>query len=121
MSPAGDFIVSGSWDGSARLWGVGKWECQALLEGHEGSVWTVLAYDPKTIITGVTSTIPDADLSLSRLADCMFDRVCGHANKNLRFEREVLARNTGEQGARTGFMSSPSWSLVRGRIRFSWQ
>ena len=23
-----------------------------MLEGHEGSVWTVLAYDRKTIITG---------------------------------------------------------------------
>lgn len=54
VSPEGDFIVSGSWDGTARLWGVGKWECEALLEGHEGSVWTVLAYDRKTIITGVT-------------------------------------------------------------------
>lgn len=52
VSPAGDYVVSGSWDGSARLWGVGKWECEALLEGHEGSVWTVLAWDRKTIITG---------------------------------------------------------------------
>lgn len=45
-------MVSGSWDGSARLWRIGKWECEALLEGHEGSVWSVLAYDSKTIITG---------------------------------------------------------------------
>lgn len=48
----GDFIVSGSWDGSARVWRVGKWSCEALLEGHGGSVWAVLAYDRKTIITG---------------------------------------------------------------------
>lgn len=48
----GEFIVSGSWDGSARVWRVGKWGCEALLEGHEGSVWAVLAYDRKTIITG---------------------------------------------------------------------
>lgn len=48
----GKFIVSGSWDGSARVWIVGKWNCEALLEGHEGSVWAVLAYDRKTIITG---------------------------------------------------------------------
>ena len=54
VSPAGDFVVSGSWDGSARIWGVGKWECEAVLEGHEGSVWTVLAWDRKTIITGET-------------------------------------------------------------------
>lgn len=51
-SPDGDFVVSGSWDGSARVWKVGKWECEALLEGHDGSVWTVLAYDRKFIITG---------------------------------------------------------------------
>lgn len=52
VSHDGDFVVSGSWDGSARVWKVGKWECEALLEGHEGSVWAVLAYDRKTIITG---------------------------------------------------------------------
>jgi len=107
VSPAGDFIVSGSWDGSARLWGFGKWECRALLEGHEGSVWTVLAYDPKTIITGVNSTVPGAGLGISRLADCMLHRVCGHANKDLRFEREILTGHTGQQGARPGFMSRP--------------
>ncbi|CAF9914927.1 MAG: hypothetical protein ALECFALPRED_009854 [Alectoria fallacina] len=49
---SGGFVVSGSWDGSARLWRIGKWECEALLEGHEGSVWCVLAYDSNTIITG---------------------------------------------------------------------
>lgn len=48
----GRFVVSGSWDGTARVWRVGKWRCEALLEGHEGSVWAVLAYDRKTIITG---------------------------------------------------------------------
>ena len=52
LSHDGEFIVSGSWDGSARVWRVGKWNCEALLEGHEGSVWAVLAYDRKTIITG---------------------------------------------------------------------
>lgn len=49
-------MVSGSWDGSARLWRIGKWECEALLHGHEGSVWSVLAYDSKTIITGESET-----------------------------------------------------------------
>lgn len=47
-----DFLVSGSWDGTARVWGIGKWECETLLEGHGGSVWAVLAYDSKLIITG---------------------------------------------------------------------
>ena len=53
----GGFLVSGSWDGSARLWRIGKWECEALLEGHGGSVWSVLAYDSKTIITGRSEMI----------------------------------------------------------------
>ncbi|KAL9105650.1 MAG: hypothetical protein Q9187_008673, partial [Circinaria calcarea] len=51
VSQKGDWIVSGSWDGSARVWGVGKWDCTAVLEGHQGSVWDVLAYDQDTIIT----------------------------------------------------------------------
>ena len=52
VSPKGDFIVSGSWDGTARLWRVGKWEHSVILEGHEGSVWAVLAYDFDMIVTG---------------------------------------------------------------------
>ena len=52
VCPEGDYVVSGSWDSTARVWRIGKWECEALLEGHEGSVWAVLGYDKKTIITG---------------------------------------------------------------------
>ena len=52
VDPAGKYIVSGSWDQEARIWPVGKWECDAVLKGHSGSVWAVLAYDPGTIITG---------------------------------------------------------------------
>ena len=53
VSPDGTWIVSGSWDGSARVWSVGKWQCDAVLEGHQASVWCVLAYDKDTIITGL--------------------------------------------------------------------
>lgn len=67
-----DFVVSGSWDGSARVWRIGKWDCEALLEGHEGSVWTVLAYDPNIIITG----IDPVRLMLRRLLT-LLHRVCG--------------------------------------------
>ncbi|CEJ60260.1 Putative Complex: Ufd3p is an in vivo ligand of Cdc48p [Penicillium brasilianum] len=52
VSPDGAWVVSGSWDSTARLWRVGKWENEVVLEGHEGSVWAVLAYDNNTIITG---------------------------------------------------------------------
>lgn len=51
VDPAGKYIVSGSWDCEARIWPVGKWECQTVLKGHEASVWGVLAYDSETIIT----------------------------------------------------------------------
>jgi phospholipase A-2-activating protein len=36
VDPSGKFIVSGSWDAEARIWPVGKWECEAVLKGHEG-------------------------------------------------------------------------------------
>ncbi|KAG9231992.1 WD40-repeat-containing domain protein [Amylocarpus encephaloides] len=52
VDPAGKFIVSGSWDSEARIWPVGKWECETVLRGHQGSVWAVLALDSETILTG---------------------------------------------------------------------
>lgn len=52
VSPKGDWIVSGSWDTSARVWQVGRWESEVELQGHTASVWAVLAFDEDTIITG---------------------------------------------------------------------
>ncbi|KAK7536743.1 polyubiquitin binding protein-like protein [Phyllosticta citribraziliensis] len=52
VSQDGRTIVSGSWDQEARVWTLGNWESSAVLRGHEGSVWAVLAYDTKIIITG---------------------------------------------------------------------
>jgi phospholipase A-2-activating protein len=52
VSPEGGWIVSGSWDASARLWRLGIWEPDVVFEGHQGSVWAVLAYDKETVITG---------------------------------------------------------------------
>jgi phospholipase A-2-activating protein len=52
IDTAGKFIVSGGWDGKARTWLAEKWECDVVFEGHEGSVWAVLAFDRETIITG---------------------------------------------------------------------
>ncbi len=51
----GNYVVSGSWDNTGRVWKIGTWECQGMLEGHGGSVWAVLGYDEKLIITGIYS------------------------------------------------------------------
>ncbi|PGH13528.1 hypothetical protein AJ80_06278 [Polytolypa hystricis UAMH7299] len=57
VCPEGGWVVSGSWDSSAKIWRVGKWECEVTLEGHKGSVWAVLAYDNDTIVTGCADQI----------------------------------------------------------------
>lgn len=46
------YVVSGSWDSSAKVWDVNKGESTATLEGHEGSVWAVLGFDRERIVTG---------------------------------------------------------------------
>ncbi|EOD46836.1 putative polyubiquitin binding protein (doa1 ufd3) protein [Neofusicoccum parvum UCRNP2] len=52
VSEDGRTIVSGSWDTEARIWQVGNWEASTVLRGHTASVWAVLAYDRKIVITG---------------------------------------------------------------------
>ena len=51
------FLVSGSWDSTARIWNLDTWACDTVLEEHGGSVWAVLAYDGKTVITGSADQI----------------------------------------------------------------
>ena len=74
VSSTGQWIVSGSWDGSARVWRIGKWECESVLEGHEGSVWGVLAYDEETIITSMCSVKMSKRLKRSVAYD--WDSMC---------------------------------------------
>ncbi|KAI0542808.1 ubiquitin homeostasis protein lub1 [Xylaria digitata] len=50
--PGSRFIVSGSWDSTARIWSVAKWETEVILAGHEGSVWDVLPLSETLIVTG---------------------------------------------------------------------
>ncbi|KYK58820.1 phospholipase A-2-activating protein [Drechmeria coniospora] len=53
VSPSGSYLVSGGWDGQARVWNLTSWNTEMTLGGHEGmSVWNVLALDDKTVVTG---------------------------------------------------------------------
>ena len=54
VDPTSTWIISGGWDAQARIWEIGKWESHAMLEGHEGSVWAVLAWAPDLFITGMS-------------------------------------------------------------------
>lgn len=49
VGPHGQYIVSGSWDKTAKVWR--NWECVATLKGHEQSVWAVLAVDHDRVLT----------------------------------------------------------------------
>lgn len=49
---AANYFVSGSWDSTAKVWEVGRWEAAVELSGHTASVWAVLAYSRDTIVTG---------------------------------------------------------------------
>lgn len=53
LSPNSTYLVSGGWDGQARVWDPSQWETKLMLDGHEGmSVWSVVALDDGTVITG---------------------------------------------------------------------
>jgi phospholipase A-2-activating protein len=53
VSPGGGFLISGGWDGQARVWNLAKWDTEFTLNGHDGvAVWAVMALDETTIVTG---------------------------------------------------------------------
>lgn len=49
VGPHGQYIVSGSWDKTAKVWR--NWECVATFKGHQQSVWAVLAVDHDRVLT----------------------------------------------------------------------
>jgi phospholipase A-2-activating protein len=51
------WIVSGSWDGTAKLWHIGQWQPEVDFPGHEGTVWAVLAYSHDVVVTGTSLNI----------------------------------------------------------------
>ena len=63
------WIVSGSWDGTAKLWHIGRWEPAVEFQGHQGAVWAVVAYNEDIIVTGTF-----VDRSEKNLAD--IPRLC---------------------------------------------
>ncbi|KAK2592440.1 WD repeat protein Lub1 [Conoideocrella luteorostrata] len=53
IAPDGSYVISGGWDGQARVWDLQKWETVLMLAGHEDkAVWSVVALDDKTAVTG---------------------------------------------------------------------
>ncbi|KAK4071035.1 uncharacterized protein Triagg1_6402 [Trichoderma aggressivum f. europaeum] len=71
VSPKGTCLVSGGWDGQARVWNLSKWETEHMLSGHEGmAVWSVVAFDEATVVTGCADkSIRVFDLKQSRGGD----------------------------------------------------
>lgn len=71
VAPNRTWLVSGGWDGQARVWMIGTWETELVLN-HDvgGSVLVVLAYNDSTVITGCADErIRVFDLSKGRAGE----------------------------------------------------
>ncbi|PWN50917.1 PFU-domain-containing protein [Violaceomyces palustris] len=49
VGPGGSYIVSGSWDKTAKIWK--NWDCVTTFKGHSQAVWAVLAVDSERVLT----------------------------------------------------------------------
>lgn len=72
VSRNGKLMVSGGWDGQARVWDTEKWETGVVLDNDGSGVWAVLALDDdKTVVTGgVDKKIRIFDLSTQIAGEC---------------------------------------------------
>jgi phospholipase A-2-activating protein len=71
VSPDGKWIVSGGWDGQARVWSTAKWETQLTLDTDGSTVWAVLALDEHTVAAaGVDKKIRIFDLRQDIAGEC---------------------------------------------------
>ncbi|KHN94405.1 phospholipase A-2-activating protein [Metarhizium album ARSEF 1941] len=53
VAPSGSYLLSGGWDGQARVWNLQTWETVLMLGGHESmAVWSVVALDDQSAVTG---------------------------------------------------------------------
>ncbi|KAK5135599.1 hypothetical protein LTR08_005079 [Meristemomyces frigidus] len=51
FSEDGSQIISGGWDSQVYVWDVEKGNITASLQGHDGPVWGIMAYDAKLVLT----------------------------------------------------------------------
>jgi len=85
----GVWLVSGSWDASACVWDVERGEQISTLEGHEASVWAVLAYGEDRIITGVYQRWKSELTMLTRNSIRMRRQVHSNIHKKWQADQEI--------------------------------
>ena len=67
------WLVSGSWDSTAKVWKLGESQPACELQGHTAAVWAVVAYDNDTIVTACA----DQQIRIFDLNGKMMNRFAG--------------------------------------------